>query len=208
MRCTQERSQLQNKEKAMALLKAKLLVIAQEQRAAEIADIRGDIVEAAWGNQIRNYVFHLYQMVKDLRTRRRPTMRQAAMSLASWIRSFRQAARRQGVDSPGHDDELPTMSDKLAAIANSGRCPSGHHDPRPALREAGDAQHGAQGQQEPVSLLDLTAAGFIGFILMVAWLGRPTLPQATPTVTSAPMPSADAPGLCSGSGQHQLTRPW
>lgn len=68
VRCTQERSQLQNKEKALALLKAKLLVIAQEQRAAEIADIRGDIVEAAWGNQIRNYVFHPYQMVKDLRT--------------------------------------------------------------------------------------------------------------------------------------------
>lgn len=68
VRCTQERSQLQNKEKAMALLKAKLLIIAQEQRAQEIADIRGDMVEAAWGNQIRNYVFHPYQMVKDLRT--------------------------------------------------------------------------------------------------------------------------------------------
>tara|TARA_Y100001935_G_scaffold254216_2_gene262509 strand:+ start:854 stop:1906 length:1053 start_codon:yes stop_codon:yes gene_type:complete len=67
-RCTQERSQLQNKEKAIILLKAKLLIIAKEQRAAEIADIRGDIVEAAWGNQIRNYVFHPYQMVKDLRT--------------------------------------------------------------------------------------------------------------------------------------------
>ncbi len=68
VRCTQERSQLQNKEKAMAILKAKLLVIAQEQRAQEVADIRGDMVEAAWGNQIRNYVFHPYQMVKDLRT--------------------------------------------------------------------------------------------------------------------------------------------
>ncbi len=68
VRCTQERSQLQNKEKALALLKAKLLVIAQEQRAKEIADIRGDMVDAAWGNQIRNYVFHPYQMVKDLRT--------------------------------------------------------------------------------------------------------------------------------------------
>nr|WP_199318775.1 peptide chain release factor 2 [Leptolyngbya sp. FACHB-541] len=68
VRCTQERSQLQNKEKAMAILKAKLLIIAQEQRAKEIADIRGDMVEAAWGNQIRNYVFHPYQMVKDLRT--------------------------------------------------------------------------------------------------------------------------------------------
>ncbi|AOY83287.2 peptide chain release factor 2 [Moorena producens JHB] len=68
VRCTQERSQLQNKEKALVLLKAKLLVIAEEQRAQEIAEIRGDMVEAAWGNQIRNYVFHPYQMVKDLRT--------------------------------------------------------------------------------------------------------------------------------------------
>ncbi len=68
VRCTQERSQLQNKEKALALLKAKLLIIAEEQRAQEIAEIRGDIVDAAWGNQIRNYVFHPYQMVKDLRT--------------------------------------------------------------------------------------------------------------------------------------------
>ena len=69
VRCTEERSQLKNKEKAMNLLKAKLLIIAKEQRAAEIADIKGDIVEAAWGNQIRNYVFHPYQMVKDLRTK-------------------------------------------------------------------------------------------------------------------------------------------
>ena len=68
VRCTEERSQLQNKEKALVILKAKLLIIAQEQRTKEIAEIRGDIVEAAWGNQIRNYVFHPYQMVKDLRT--------------------------------------------------------------------------------------------------------------------------------------------
>ncbi|HEY9875298.1 MAG TPA: peptide chain release factor-like protein, partial [Candidatus Obscuribacterales bacterium] len=68
VRCTQERSQLQNKEKALVILKAKLLIVAQEQRAQEIAEIRGDMVEAAWGNQIRNYVFHPYQLVKDLRT--------------------------------------------------------------------------------------------------------------------------------------------
>jgi peptide chain release factor 2 len=68
VRCTQERSQLQNKEKALAILKAKLLIVAQEQKAQEIAEIRGDIVEAAWGTQIRNYVFQPYQMVKDLRT--------------------------------------------------------------------------------------------------------------------------------------------
>ncbi len=68
VRCTEERSQLQNKEKALAILKAKLLIIAREQRAKEIAEIRGEMVEAAWGNQIRNYVFHPYQLVKDLRT--------------------------------------------------------------------------------------------------------------------------------------------
>jgi peptide chain release factor 2 len=68
VRCTEERSQLQNKDKALARLKAKLLVIAQHQRAKEIAEIRGDIAEASWGNQIRNYVFHPYQLVKDLRT--------------------------------------------------------------------------------------------------------------------------------------------
>jgi peptide chain release factor 2 len=59
---------LQNKEKALVILKAKLLIIAQEQKTKEIAEIRGDMVEAAWGMQIRNYVFHPYQMVKDLRT--------------------------------------------------------------------------------------------------------------------------------------------
>ncbi len=68
VRCTQERSQLQNKEKALAILKAKLLIVLEEQRAQAVAEIRGDMVEAAWGNQIRNYVFHPYQLVKDLRT--------------------------------------------------------------------------------------------------------------------------------------------
>jgi peptide chain release factor 2 len=101
VRCTQERSQLQNKEKAMALLKAKLLVIAQEQRAAEIADIRGDIVEAAWGPQLRNYVFHPYQMVKDLRTQEETNDVQAVMDGA--LDPFIDASLRQGVDRPGDD---------------------------------------------------------------------------------------------------------
>ena len=96
VRCTQERSQLQNKEKAMALLMAKLLVIAQEQRASEIADIRGDIVEAAWGNQIRNYVFHPYQMVKDLRTGEETTDVQGVMN--GDLDPFIQSLLRQGVE--------------------------------------------------------------------------------------------------------------
>ena len=96
VRCTQERSQLQNKEKALALLKSKLMVIAQEQRAAEIADIRGDIVEAAWGNQIRNYVFHPYQMVKDLRTNDETNDVQGVMN--GNIDVFIQSLLRQTID--------------------------------------------------------------------------------------------------------------
>ena len=95
VRCTQERSQLQNKDKAMALLKSKLMVIAAEQRAAEIADIRGDIVEAAWGNQIRNYVFHPYQMVKDLRTEKETTDVDAVMG--GEIDIFIQSLLRQNI---------------------------------------------------------------------------------------------------------------
>ncbi|XP_043706336.1 peptide chain release factor PrfB1, chloroplastic isoform X2 [Telopea speciosissima] len=68
VRCTEERSQLANKIKALSRLKAKLLVISEEQRASEIKQIRGDAVKAEWGQQIRNYVFHPYKLVKDLRT--------------------------------------------------------------------------------------------------------------------------------------------
>ena len=96
VRCTQERSQLQNKDKAMALLKSKLMVIAVEQRAAEIADIRGDIVEAAWGNQIRNYVFHPYQMVKDLRTEKETTDVDSVMN--GEIDIFIQSLLRQNIE--------------------------------------------------------------------------------------------------------------
>lgn len=67
-RYSEERSQLANKIKALSRLKAKLLVIAEEQRASEIKQIRGDAVKAEWGQQIRNYVFHPYKLVKDVRT--------------------------------------------------------------------------------------------------------------------------------------------
>ena len=93
VRCTEERSQLQNKEKALALLKSKLLVVAKEQRALEIAEIRGDMVEAAWGQQIRNYVFHPYQMVKDLRTNQETTAISDVMD--GEIDSFIEAYLRQ-----------------------------------------------------------------------------------------------------------------
>ncbi len=67
VKCTQERSQHQNRDIAMKRVKAQLLAIAQEQRCEEIKAIRGDAVEAAWGAQIRNYVLQPYKMVKDQR---------------------------------------------------------------------------------------------------------------------------------------------
>ncbi len=63
-----ERSQLQNKDTAMKVLRARLLERALEEREAQLAAIRGEHVEAGWGHQIRSYVLHPYQMVKDLRT--------------------------------------------------------------------------------------------------------------------------------------------
>ena len=66
--CQNERSQFQNKDKAMQMLKSKLFSLQQEQNAEKISDIRGEMMENAWGSQIRNYILQPYTMVKDLRT--------------------------------------------------------------------------------------------------------------------------------------------
>lgn len=66
--CQNQRSQHQNKEKAMEILKAKLIAKKREEEEKKAAEIRGEVTEAAWGTQIRNYVLHPYKMVKDLRT--------------------------------------------------------------------------------------------------------------------------------------------
>ena len=66
--CQNERSQFQNKDKAMQLLKAKLYMLKQEENAEKLSDIRGDVKEIGWGNQIRSYVMQPYTMVKDHRT--------------------------------------------------------------------------------------------------------------------------------------------
>ena len=68
VQCQNERSQFQNKDKAMQMLKAKLYLLKQQENAEKAAGIRGEVTEIGWGNQIRSYVMQPYTMVKDHRT--------------------------------------------------------------------------------------------------------------------------------------------
>ena len=68
VQCQNERSQFQNKDKAMQMLKAKLYLLKQQENMEKLSGIRGEVTEIGWGNQIRSYVLQPYTMVKDHRT--------------------------------------------------------------------------------------------------------------------------------------------
>ena len=68
VQCQNERSQFQNKDKAMQMLKAKLYLLKKEANVEKLSDIRGEVKDIGWGNQIRSYVLQPYTMVKDHRT--------------------------------------------------------------------------------------------------------------------------------------------
>jgi peptide chain release factor 2 len=74
-----ERSQIQNKETAMKILRSKLVQLQMEQHAERISELKGPNEQAAWGNQIRSYVLHPYTMVKDLRTKHETVQAQAVL---------------------------------------------------------------------------------------------------------------------------------
>ncbi|MBN1373882.1 peptide chain release factor 2 [Candidatus Dojkabacteria bacterium] len=68
VRCASQRSQVQNRENAMEILKSKLLTIEEDKEESKRQNLRKDVKDAQWGNQIRNYVLHPYKLVKDLRS--------------------------------------------------------------------------------------------------------------------------------------------
>jgi peptide chain release factor 2 len=91
--CQNERSQSQNREFAMRILAARLLEIRKAEKEEEVAVLRGEYTKAEWGSQIRSYVLHPYQMVKDHRTEFERGNTQAVLDgdlggfMESWLRS-------------------------------------------------------------------------------------------------------------------------
>ena len=93
VQCQNERSQLRNRQSAMKVLRGKLYEIEREKQVEHMAELRGEHVDAGWGNQIRSYVLHPYQMVKDLRTGHETGRTQAVLDgdlddfMEAWLKS-------------------------------------------------------------------------------------------------------------------------
>ncbi len=97
--CQNERSQIQNRENALRVLRARLLEIKQEEQEKQLAEMRGEFVKNEWGSQIRSYVLHPYQLVKDHRTEHETGNTQAVLDgeiddfIEAYLRSSRPVAR-------------------------------------------------------------------------------------------------------------------
>jgi len=93
VQCQNERSQLRNRQSAMKVLRGKLYELARKKQEEQMAELKGEHVDAGWGNQIRSYVLHPYQMVKDLRTGYETGKAQAVLDgeldgfIEAWLKS-------------------------------------------------------------------------------------------------------------------------
>ena len=90
VQCQNERSQISNRETAMNMLKSKLIELKERAHKEKIEDLTGELKDMGWGNQIRSYVFHPYNMVKDHRTGEETSNVQAVMDgeIDSFINSY------------------------------------------------------------------------------------------------------------------------
>lgn len=105
VQCQSERSQISNRNTAMKILKAKLLDLEMKKKEAELAALRGEQTEIAWGNQIRSYVFHPYSLVKDHRTGVETGNVEAVMDgeIDLFISAYLQAKVKDGSRTAGND---------------------------------------------------------------------------------------------------------
>ena len=99
--CQNERSQSQNRENAMRVLRARLLELKQQQQEEQLAELRGEYQKVEWGSQIRSYVLHPYQMVKDHRTEYETGNTQAVLNgdLDGFIEAYLRANVGNGISS-------------------------------------------------------------------------------------------------------------
>ena len=102
--CQNERSQFQNKDKAMQMLKAKLYMLKKEEEEAKLAGIRGEVKDIAWGSQIRSYVLQPYTLVKDTRTQEETSNTSAVLD--GDIDRFINAYLRMGANKAGRSEEM------------------------------------------------------------------------------------------------------
>lgn len=103
VQCQNERSQHKNRAMAMKVLRAKLYDLMRQEKRERIEELRGQVEEYAWGNQIRNYVLHPYQLVKDLRTNVETSQTAAVLDgdIDLFIEAYlRQNAGRNGSNRP------------------------------------------------------------------------------------------------------------
>lgn len=105
--CQNERSQTQNRENAMRVLRARLFEIKQQEQADTMAELRGEYTKAEWGSQIRSYVLHPYQMVKDHRTDYEVGNAQSVLNgaLDGFIDAYLRARLQGALHSPTSDVE-------------------------------------------------------------------------------------------------------
>jgi peptide chain release factor 2 len=105
--CQNERSQTQNRENAMRVLRARLFEIKQQEQADTMAELRGEYTKAEWGSQIRSYVLHPYQMVKDHRTDYEVGNAQGVLNgaLDGFIDAYLRARLQGALHSPTPDAE-------------------------------------------------------------------------------------------------------
>jgi len=109
VQCQSERSQISNRAAAEKILKAKLLDLKRQEQEKELAQLRGEQQEIAWGSQIRSYVFHPYSLVKDHRTKAENSNVQSVMDgditdfMVAWLKAKAAGANMASIDA---DDDI------------------------------------------------------------------------------------------------------